>query len=107
MAAYGACARGESRIVDLRFHGRYGYAEEFAKLGAKYQIDGNILKLHGNGGKLQGATVKALDLRAGAALALLGLVADGQTTIEEAWMIERGYNEFEKKLLSLGANVIL
>jgi UDP-N-acetylglucosamine 1-carboxyvinyltransferase len=106
MAAYGACAVGESRIVDLRFHGRYGYAEEFAKMGVNYQIDGNMLKLQGNGGKLQGATVKALDLRAGAALALLGLVAEGQTVIEDVWMIERGYNEFEKKLLSLGAKVV-
>ena len=107
MAAYGACARGESRIVDLRFHGRYGYANEFAKMGIAHQIDGNTLKIKGNGGQLQGATVRALDLRAGAALALLGLVADGQTIIEDNWMIERGYNEFYAKLKNLGAHLSL
>ena len=105
MAAYGACARGESRIVDLRFYGRYGYAIEFAKMGVEYQIEGNMLKIQGNCGKLIGSTVKALDLRAGAALALLGLVAEGETVIEDAWMIDRGYNEFEKKLLNLGGIV--
>ena len=104
MAAYGACARGESKIVDLRFHGRYGYAQEFAKMGVKHQIVDNTLKISGNGGQLQGATVTALDLRAGAALSLLGMVAEGQTIIEEAWMIERGYNEFHSKLKGLGAN---
>jgi UDP-N-acetylglucosamine 1-carboxyvinyltransferase len=105
MAAYGACAKGVTRIVDLRFHGRYGYAEEFAKMGIKSKVDGNTLRINGNGGIIDGATVRALDLRAGAALALLGLVAEGQTIIEESWMIERGYHNFHSKLEQLGAQI--
>lgn len=101
LAAYAACARGESRIIDLRFPGRYGYAAEMAKMGLAYEIDGNMLKIQGNGGRLKGATVKALDLRAGAALALCSLVAEGETVIEDAWQIERGYNRFTEKLQEL------
>jgi UDP-N-acetylglucosamine 1-carboxyvinyltransferase len=101
LAAYAACARGESRIIDLRFPGRYGYAAEMAKMGLSYKIDGNLLKIQGNGGKLKGATVKAVDLRAGAALALCGLIAEGETVIEDAWQIHRGYNNFEEKLQKL------
>jgi UDP-N-acetylglucosamine 1-carboxyvinyltransferase len=83
MAAYAACANGESRIVDLRFPGRYGYAEELKKMGIDFKIEGNLLKIFGNGGRLVGADVKALDLRAGAALALCGLVAEGKTIIND------------------------
>lgn len=96
-AVYGACSQGESKIVDLRFPGRYGYAEELAKMGMNYSVDGDLLKIHG-GKPLQGATVKALDLRAGMALLLAGLVADGETLIEDAWQIERGYENLKKKL---------
>jgi len=101
LAAYAACANGESRIIDLRFPGRYGYAEEMAKMGLTFNTFGNLLKIHGNGA-LKGAKVKALDLRAGAALVLCGLVADGETIISDAWQIERGYNNFWKSLKYLG-----
>jgi UDP-N-acetylglucosamine 1-carboxyvinyltransferase len=103
-AVYGLCARGESRIIDLRFPGRYRYAEELAKMGGKLRNDGNLLSIHG-GQKLRGARVTATDLRAGAALALAGLVAEGETVIEEAWQIDRGYNRFPKTLLNLGADI--
>ncbi|MER8537739.1 UDP-N-acetylglucosamine 1-carboxyvinyltransferase [Mesorhizobium sp. M1005] len=106
LAAWAAKARGESRIIDLRFPGRYGYAEEMARMGVKHEIAGDMLKIHGTAGKLQGATVRALDLRAGAALALCGLVADGETTITDAWQISRGYVDFAHKLRSLGATVL-
>lgn len=99
-AVYGACSKGESKIVDLRFPGRYGYAEELAKMGVNYSIDGDLLKIHG-GRKLQGASVKALDLRAGMALLLAGLVAEGETIIEDAWQIERGYENLRVKLKQL------
>jgi UDP-N-acetylglucosamine 1-carboxyvinyltransferase len=105
LAAWAAKARGESRIIDLRFPGRYGYAEEMAKMGLAYDVKGDMLKIHGNGGGLHGAEVKALDLRAGAALALCGLAAEGETIIHDAWQIGRGYVNFAKKLKSLGANV--
>ena len=106
LAAYAACAKGESRIIDLRFPGRYGYAEEIAKMGLNYQVDGNMLKIYGNGGVLKGSTVRALDLRAGAALALCGLVAEGETIVEDAWQIERGYNNFIMKLNNLNGNAV-
>ncbi len=99
-AVYGACSQGESKIVDLRFPGRYGYAEELAKMGMDYSVDGDLLKIHG-GKSLQGAMVKALDLRAGMALLLAGLVADGETIVEDAWQIERGYENLKEKLKHL------
>lgn len=105
LAAYAANANGESHIIDLRFPGRYGYVEEMAKMGLDFNTDGNLLKIYGKGGKLSGARVKALDLRAGAALALCGLVAEGETIISDAWQIERGYNNFVQKLKSLGGAV--
>lgn len=107
LAAYAACARGESVIVDLRFPGRYAYAEEMAHMGISYQVDGNILKIIGSARKLVGAKVRALDLRAGAALTLCGMVADGETVIADAWQIERGYNRFVEKLNALGGNAVM
>lgn len=103
-AAFGACARGESRITDLRFVGRYGYAEEFRKMGVQTDASDNILKIAG-GAPLHGAEVTALDLRAGAALSLLGMAASGQTRILDAWQIERGYNDFVRKLKALGGQI--
>ncbi len=103
-AVYGACSQGESKIVDLRFPGRYGYAEELAKMGMDYHIDGDLLKICG-GNALKGATVKALDLRAGMALLLAGLVAEGDTIIEDAWQIGRGYEYLDQKLKQLGVTL--
>ena len=103
LAAWAAKARGESRIVDLRFPGRYGYAQEMSQMGLSHEIRGDMLVLHGAGGGLTGATVRALDLRAGAALVLCGLIAVGETVIEDAWQVERGYSNFVEKLRSLGA----
>ncbi|MPT47028.1 MAG: UDP-N-acetylglucosamine 1-carboxyvinyltransferase [Sphingobium sp.] len=104
-AAMGACARGESRVVDLRFAGRYGYLEEFAKLGITSSVQNGAAFIQG-GKKIIGGEVKALDLRTGAALGLLGLVAEGRTLISDAWQIERGYDQFIAKLRQLGAQVI-
>lgn len=105
LAAWAAKARGESRIVDLRFPGRYAYAEEMARMGVQYEVAGDMLKIQGAAGELQGAEVRALDLRAGAALALCGLIAEGETVITDAWQISRGYVGFADKLQSLGAAV--
>jgi UDP-N-acetylglucosamine 1-carboxyvinyltransferase len=103
-AVYAACARGQSRIVDLRFPDRYGYAEELGKMGMKFSLVNNILHIDG-GVRLKGARVTAPDLRGGTALALAGLVADGETCIADSWQIERGYDNFVKKLQSLGGNI--
>lgn len=103
-AVFGATSKGESRIIDLRFPGRYGYAEELAKMGMEYEIDGGLLKILG-GNQLQGAKVKALDLRAGIALLLAGMTAEGVTEIEDSWQIERGYENIQGKLKDLGVKI--
>jgi UDP-N-acetylglucosamine 1-carboxyvinyltransferase len=102
-AVYGAVARGESRIVDLRFPGRYGYADELRKMGVLSSTHDNLLVIEG-GKPLVGTTVRALDLRAGIALLLAGMVADGETLIEDAWQIGRGYDQLSAKLRDLQAN---
>lgn len=99
-AIYGFCADGESRIIDLRFPGRYSYAYEIGKMGGQFEIRGDLLCIFG-GRSLVGAEVKAVDLRAGAALTLAGLTASGETVIEEGWQINRGYSRFLEKLISL------
>ncbi len=102
-AVYALCATGESRIIDLRFPGRYRYAEEMSRMGGRFKTEGNMLHIYG-GVPLIGSTVTATDIRAGAALTLAGVVADGETVIEDAWQIRRGYNHFRQKLNSLGGN---
>ncbi len=103
-AVYGACAEGQTRIVDLRFPGRYGYAEELGKMGLEYQVVGDLLQISG-GRRLTGAAVTALDLRAGIALVLAGLAAQGPTQVAQAWQIERGYDRFVEKMRSMGGKI--
>lgn len=105
LAAFASQAKGKSTIVDLRFPGRYGYANEMKKMGLEYKIEGNLLNVYGKGGGLKGTNVKALDLRTGAALLLAGLASEGETLIEDAWQIERGYNNITEKLIKLGASI--
>jgi len=101
-AVYGAMSRGESKIIDLRFPGRYAYAAELAKMGMNYSVEGDLLAIHG-GTPLKGAVVRAIDLRAGIALLLAGLTAEDETHIEDAWQITRGYEHIIEKLKGLGA----
>lgn len=101
-AVWGALSKGNSTITDLRFVGRYGYAEEFAKLGIFCSCDNNRLVIHGGQSIKGNTTVKALDLRAGAALLLLGLVADSPIEIEDFWMVERGYDNLITTLEKIG-----
>ncbi len=105
-AVYGLSAKGESRIIDLRFPGRYKYVEELSKMGGNFKIKGNMLSILG-GTPLKSARVQATDLRAGAALALAGLVANGETIIDDGWQIDRGYNKFYAKMSELGANIFV
>jgi len=100
-AVYGAMCKGESKIVDLRFPGRYGYAEELSKMGMNYKVEGDMLVIQG-GTPLRGTNVTALDLRAGIALLLAGLTAEEETIIENSWQIHRGYENLGQKLKSLG-----
>lgn len=105
-AVYGSMSIGTSKVIDLRFPGRYGYAEELGKMGLRFDIEGEMLIIHG-GQKLVGTSVNALDLRAGMALLLAGLTAEGETEIENAWQIGRGYENLLEKLDRLNVNAVL
>lgn len=103
-AIYGLCSRGTSKIVDLRFSDRFGYALELTKMNAKFEKINNMLVVKG-GNLLNGTNVKATDLRSGAALLLAGLVASSETVVYNAEQIERGYENFKEKFLNLGAEI--
>lgn len=104
-AVWAALAGGKSTITDLRFKGRYAYVDELSKMGVHSNIEDNTLSIHG-GNPIHGASVRALDLRAGAALLLMSLVADGPTHIEDFWMIERGYDDIKHLMLEIGIKYV-
>jgi UDP-N-acetylglucosamine 1-carboxyvinyltransferase len=104
LAVFACVARGKSVIVDLRFKGRYEYSSELNKLGANTRIEGDTLIIEG-GQKFTGTQVYANDLRAGAALLLAGLISEGETIIENAFQITRGYECIVEKLTVLGVNI--
>ncbi len=97
---------GISIITENVFENRFMYVEELNRMGANIKIDGHHAVINGVE-KLSGAPVKAFDLRAGAAMVLAGLVADGTTEVYDIYHIKRGYEKFEKKLASLGADINL
>ncbi len=99
-----ACANGVSMVNESVWDNRFRYVEELSRMGAKISVDGKIAVVEGVN-ELTGALVKATDLRAGAALIIAGLCANGTTTIEEIQHIERGYENIVEKLTSLGADI--
>ena len=101
-----ALAEGKSTVTESIFENRFLYVEELKKMGADITVEDRVATILGQG-KLQGATLHALDLRAGAALVLAGLAAEGITVLEDIGYIRRGYEFFEKKLMNLGAKIIL
>ena len=100
-AVYGALSKGVSKVIDLRFPGRYGYAEELSKMGLNYNVKGDMLEIIGGTPFKGGVNVKALDLRAGMALLLAGLTCEEPITIEDDWQILRGYENLDMKLKKL------
>jgi len=100
-----ALAEGKSTVTESIFENRFLYVEELKKMGADITVEDRVATILGQE-KLQGATLHALDLRAGAALVLAGLAAEGITVLEDIGFIRRGYEFFEKKLMNLGANFI-
>lgn len=101
-AVWASLAKGDSTIIDLCYGGnRYGYAGEFRKMGVKSEVQGNRIVIHG-GNEIRGGEVTAIDLRAGAALLLLSLVADSPVRIKDFWMVERGYDDIANTLKSIG-----
>jgi UDP-N-acetylglucosamine 1-carboxyvinyltransferase len=102
--AINAVADGTAVIRETIFENRFMHAVELQRLGADIKIDGNTAFVKGVA-RLQGATVMATDLRASASLIIAGLVAEGQTTIERIYHLDRGYERLEEKLSALGARV--
>ena len=102
--AINTVAEGAAVIRETIFENRFMHAVELQRLGADIQIDGNTAMVRGVA-KLEGATVMATDLRASAGLVLAGLVAEGETTIERIYHLDRGYEHLEQKLSQLGAKV--
>ncbi len=99
-----ALAQGSSIVTENVFENRFMFASELSRMGSNIVIEGHHAIVHGVEG-FSGAQVKAPDLRGGAALAMAGLVADGVTTISDIYHIDRGYEHFVEKLISLGAVV--
>jgi len=97
-------ASGTSMMIEGVTDQRFQYVEELCRMGADIQVDGSVAVIEGKG-HLKGAPVKACDLRAGAALMIAGLAAEGVTTIEDIFHIERGYSDMEGKLRALGADI--
>lgn len=99
-----ALAAGNSIITENIFENRFMFASELVRMGAKIRVEGHHAMVHGVK-KFSGAQVTSPDLRGGAALVVAGLVADGYTEVSAIHHIDRGYERFVDKLVTLGARV--
>jgi UDP-N-acetylglucosamine 1-carboxyvinyltransferase len=97
-------ADGVGIVSENLFSGRFRYVDELRRMGAEIRTEGHHAVVRGMH-RLQGAPVRALDIRAGAALVLAGLVAEGETLVSDAAHVHRGYEDLAGKLRSLGADV--
>ena len=104
MMAVRSTARGESRIYEHIFENRFRTADELKKMGADIKIKNNSAVITGVSG-LRGCQVSAWDLRGGAALVIAGLMAEGDTIVENSIFVERGYQDICKDLIQLGARI--
>lgn len=104
MMALLSITKGSSIITETVFENRFMHVAELVRMGANIKIDGRTAIIEGVG-TLTGCDVKATDLRAGAAMILAGLVAQGKTEISELYHIDRGYVNIEEKFRGLGANI--
>ena len=102
--AYLTTVEGASTVIETVFENRFMHVSQLGKMGASIETAGNKANIKGNA-HLRGCQVMATDLRAGAALVLAGLVADGKTEISEIYHIERGYEKFIEKFEALGAKI--
>lgn len=97
-------AQGTSTIIENIYEDRFKHAYELRRMGASITTEGRVMVVEGVD-SLYGTSVRATDLRAGAALIIAGLMADGETTISNVKYIDRGYFCYEKKLSTIGANI--
>ena len=102
--AMNAVADGDSLVTENVFESRFMFVNELSRLGAQIHVDGHHAAIHGIT-ELSGAPVEATDIRAGAGLVLAALVAEGVTTVDGAFHVDRGYPEFAEQLRALGADV--
>jgi UDP-N-acetylglucosamine 1-carboxyvinyltransferase len=102
--AFDAIADGAALVTENMFEGRFMFIDELARLGADVRTDGHHAAVRGRE-RLSGAPVRATDIRAGAGLVLAGLVADGVTTVHDAYHVDRGYQGMVESLCALGARV--
>lgn len=105
MTAMLTMSEGTSIVTETIFESRFKYVDELSRMGANIKVEGNTAIIEGTP-TLTGAIVSAPDLRAGAALVIAGLVAEGFTTVEQIEYIERGYENFEQKMQGLGAIMV-
>ena len=97
-------ASGTSIVTESIFENRFKYADELTRMGANIKVEGNTAIIDGTD-RLTGARISAPDLRAGAALVIAGLAAEGITVVDDIIYIQRGYEDFEQKLQGLGAEI--
>jgi UDP-N-acetylglucosamine 1-carboxyvinyltransferase len=97
-------AEGTNRVTETIFENRFMHVQELGRLGAAIEIEGNTAIVKGVA-RLSGATVMATDLRASAGLVIAALVAEGETTIDRIYHLDRGYQAMETKLTALGATI--
>ena len=104
IAAALCIAHGTSVLTEGVWDNRYRYVDEFRRMGARIQVDGKVAVIEGVD-HLTGAPIHACDLRAGAAMVVAGLAAQGVTEIDGVHHIERGYETIVKKLAAVGADI--
>ena len=104
IAAVLCLAEGTSVITEGVWDNRFRYVDEFRSMGAQIQVDGKIAVIEGVE-KFTGARIQACDLRAGAAMVIAGLAAQGTTEIGHIHHIERGYEDIVRKLSGVGADI--
>src|SRR5208282_3298304 len=97
-------ARGTSRITETIFENRFMHVQELARLGARIKLDGDTAVVEGVD-KLLGAPVMATDLRASVSLVIAALAADGETTVNRVYHLDRGFERLEQKLSACGADI--
>ena len=98
-------AQGTSIVTESVWENRYQYVDELRRLGARISVDGKVAVIEGVK-RLSGAPVMATDLRAGAGMVIAALMAEGITQVHELMHIDRGYENLEQKLKSLGAQIV-
>lgn len=105
MTALLCFAKGDSKVTEGVWDNRFRYIEELRKTGANIDIAGETAIVHGGTAELVGAPMRSVDLRAGAAMVIMGLAVNGRTEIIDIHTIERGYDNIVKKLRALGADI--